>query len=112
MWNLILLDYPMFSVPFIPLFRTFVSLPNLFDAKRSHTSLVIRYSMRCLYYIMLPVLGSSTALVYFLVAVYDKGYTLLWLGISIVLTSSLTKIACTASVMNCVGYMCVLGCLF
>ena len=72
MWNLILLDYPMFSVPFIPLFRTSVSLPNLFDAKRSHTSLVIRYSMRCLYYIMLPVLGSSTALVYFLVAVYDK----------------------------------------
>ena len=36
----------------------------------------------------------------------------MWLGIYIVLTSSLTMIACTASVLNRVGYICVLGCCF
>ena len=48
-----------------------------------------------------------------LVGIYsDKVYTLLWLVISILFTSSLTMIACSASALNIVGYLFVLGCRF
>ena len=99
----------MVSVPFIPYFSPFVISPNLLDAERSHTYCVLGSLIRYLYYIMLPLLGFRMALMYSLVAVSDKGYTLLWLGVYIVLTSLLIMIACNASTLNHVGYLCVLG---
>ena len=66
--------------------------------------------MRCLYSIILHMMW--LALMYLLVAMSDKGYTLLWSGISFVLTRSLTMIACTDSALNHVGYLCVIGCRF
>ena len=61
---------------------------------------------------MIPVLGFRMALVYSLIDVSDKGYTMLRLGVSIMLTSLLKIIVYTASALNHVGYMCVLGCHF
>ena len=91
------------------LFIPFMSLPNYFDAERSHTSLLLGSEMRCLYSIMLPVMGFSMVLIYSLVSVSDKGYTLLWLGISVVFNISLTIIYCTDSALKRVGYLCVLS---
>ena len=102
----------MVSVPSIPIFRPFMSLPNSLNYERSHTSLVLGSAIRCLYYIMLLVMGFSMAMMYSLVYVSDKGYTLLCLGISIVLNCSLTMIYFTASAVNIFGNMCVLGCRF
>ena len=99
-------------MPFSPLFSPFVSLPNSLDSKRSHTYLVLSSAMRCLYSIMLPVMGFMMSLMHSLVSVSDKGYTLLMLGIYIVLTSSLTMIACNSSALICVGYLFVLVCRF
>ena len=102
----------MVSVTYITLFSPFTSLPIFLDAERSQTSLVIGYAMMWMYSIMLPVIGFRIALMYLLVAVSDKGYILLWSGIYIVLTRSLTMIAWTSSALNRVGYMCVLNCCF
>ena len=100
----------MVSVPFIPLFSPFLSLKNSLDAERSHTSFVLGSVMRCLFSIMLTVVVFRMALMYSLVAVYDKGYILLWLGVYIVLNSLLIMLACTNIAFNCVEYMCLLGC--
>ena len=70
----------MVSVPSIPLFSPLMSISNSLDAECSHTSLVLGSAIRCLYSIMLPVMGFRMALMYLLVAVYDKGYTLFCLG--------------------------------
>ena len=71
------------SVPFIPLFIPFMSLPNSLDSERSHTSLVLGSTMSCLYSIMLIVLGFSIAFMYLLVSVSDKVYTMLcWMFLS------------------------------
>ena len=102
----------MVYVPFILPFSPFVSLPNPLDAERSHTYIVLGSAMRCLYFIMLLVLVFSMALIYLLVAVSDKLYTLLWLGVFIVLIRSLRVIAFTASALNCSGYLCVVGWIF
>ena len=100
----------MVYMPSIPLFSPFMCLKNSLDAERYHTSLVLRSTMRCMYAVMLPMMGFRMALIYSLVAVYNKGYTLLWLGISIGLNSPLTIISFTASDLNFVGYMCVIIC--
>ena len=99
----------MVSVPSITFFTPLMSLLNSLDAERSHTSLVLGSTMRCLYSIMLPVMGFNMALMYSLLAISDKGYNLLWSGIYIVLTSSLIMIAWTFSALNRVGYLCVLS---
>ena len=87
-------------MPSIPLLSPFTNISNCLDAERYHTSLVIGSAMRFLYSIMIPVMRFRMALMYLLLDVSDKGYTLLWLGISIVLTSSLTMISCSASDFN------------
>ena len=60
----------------------------------------------------MPVMGFNLRAIPAMLAVHDKGYTLLWLGISIVLNSSIAMIACTDSALNRFGYMCMLGCSF
>ena len=112
MWYLILLDESHGFCALYSPFSPFMSLPNSLDSERSHTFLVLESEIRCLYSIMLPVIGFRMALMYLLTAVSDKGYTLLWLGISIVLTSLLKKIACADSVLDCVGNLYVLSCPF
>ena len=96
----------------IPLLSPFTNISNCLDAERYHTSLVIGSAMRFLYSIMIPVMRFRMAWMYLLLDVSDKGYTLLCLGISIVLNCSLTMIYFTASAVNIFGNMCVLGCRF
>ena len=62
----------MVSVPWIPLFKPFISLPNFWADNFTHTSLVVRSTFRCLYPIMFPVTGLTIALMYCCVALSNK----------------------------------------
>ena len=62
----------MVYVPWIPLFKPFISLPNFLVDDFSHTYLVAGSGMRCLYSIMFPVTGLMMELMYCCVALSDK----------------------------------------
>ena len=102
----------MVSARFIPPFIPFMSISNLLDAERFHTSILLWSAIRCLYSIILPVLGFRMTLIYSMVALSDTGYTMLWLGVSIVFNSVLTMIDCTYSALNSVMYLCMTGFCF
>ena len=72
----------MVSVPWIPLFKPFVSLPNLLAEELSRTSLVDGYAMRCLYSIMFLVTRFRMVLMYCCVA-------LIWFSFLFLLVHSL-----------------------
>ena len=59
-------------MPWIPLFKPFISILNSLADNFYHTSLVAGSAMRYLYSITFPVTGLSMALMYCSVALYDK----------------------------------------
>ena len=54
-------------------FSPFTIIPNSLDAKHYHTSPVLGSAMRCLYSIMLPVMGFRMSFMYLLISMSDKG---------------------------------------